>query len=543
MRCEICGAPVGDGETRCARCSDRKSNGVSATRRISRRATKDPNAYSGERPGRSSDPLRQEARAQQLPMPKSTSDVPSQMPSSIVLDGKYRLMNELGRGSMGTVFAAEDKSLKRKVAVKFLLPELADSTECATRFQREAVAMASIRDANVAQIFAYGEENGTPYFVMEHLDGETVEHLIDSQNRRGFYVPVDDAVDIMIQATQGLDAIHRVGAIHRDLKPANIMLTADPMRAVIMDFGLVRDIKWEDESRTLAGTPAYIAPELVEGKVDADLSKLTDIYSLGTTFYELVTGSIPFGGDTWVEILQKHIAEIPVFPSTRRPGIPEFLDDIILRAMAKEPQERYQSCEELLDDLIELQSMPLPHERRPSMAPTSERPSVGSSSRLRRASPSGRHKTVSKSNRAFRSTPNGSRGKLLVADGDHEFRSAVHAIAKGTVPGCRVHSASDGPMALDLVKQVKPNVLIVDLSLPEINGLEVVMTLRGEADNDNVEIIAVSGKGGKKEASILKSLGVTRFLTKPVDDDDLAQILRPLLERPMTISAPPVAPY
>ena len=330
------------------------------------------------------------------------------MPSSIVLEGKYRLENELGRGSMGTVFLAEDSSLKRKVAVKFLMPELAETDECAARFRQEAVAMAAIRNENVAQIFSFGEDKGTPYFVMEYLDGETVEQLIDSHNRRGFYIPVDDAVDIMIQSVSGVEALHLAGSIHRDIKPANIMLTAAPMRAVIMDFGLVRDVQVEDDLRTLAGTPAYIAPELVEGRTGANRSKLTDIYSLGATFYEIVTGSIPFGGDSWVEILQKHITEIPVFPSTRRPGIPEAIDDVIMRAMSKEPHERYQDCEEFLGDLLEIQSMPLPHDRRPSLAPLD-----GASARStpRRRSASGRHRTAgSGSNPSFRSTPNSSRG-------------------------------------------------------------------------------------------------------------------------------------
>jgi len=543
MRCEVCGAPTEKGETRCKKCSGGRASTPAPKATVSRRLKKDPMAVSGERAGRSSDPERQEARRQQLPMPKTDSEVPSQMPSSIVLDGKYRLLNELGRGSMGTVFMAEDTSLRRKVAVKFLLPDLADSFECAERFRREAVAMASIRNENVAQIYAFGEENGTPYFVMEHLDGETVEHLIDSHNRRGFYIPVDDAVDIMIQTTQGLAAIHRAGAIHRDLKPANVMLTVEPIRAVIMDFGLAREVSWDDDTRSLAGTPAYIAPELVEGRKGAERSKLTDIYSLGTTFYEIITGSIPFGGESWVEILQKHIAEMPVYPSVRRPGIPEVLDDVILRAMSKEPRERYQSCEELLEDLYEVQRMPLPHERRATIPPASDRPSTPSTGGLRRASQSGRFRAVNGSGKAFRSTPTSSRGRLLVADADHGFRSMVHAVAKATVPGCRVHSASDGPMALELLESVKPHVLILDLGLPEINGLEIAMTVRGDPDFANLEIIVVADKGGRSEAAILKGLGVKRFLNKPVDENALADILRPMLERPISKSSPPATPY
>ena len=549
MRCEVCGAPISEGEQRCERCD---SDGTFFTPRPSspnlsgewdREVVSDSSGEGRKSQGPMTTAVTEMPgpidRDQKLPVPKSDSEHPM-MPSSIVLEGKYRLENELGRGSMGTVFLAEDSSLKRKVAVKFLIPELAESDECSDRFRQEAVAMAAIRNENVAQIFSFGEDKGTPYFVMEYLDGETVEQLIDSHNRRGFYIPVDDAVDIMIQSVSGVEALHQAGSIHRDIKPANIMLTAAPMRAVIMDFGLVRDVQVEDDLRTLAGTPAYIAPELVEGKPGANRSKLTDVYSLGATFYEIVTGSIPFGGDSWVEILQKHITEIPVFPSTRRPGIPEAIDDVIMRAMSKEPHERYQDCEEFLGDLLEIQSMPLPHDRRPSLAPHSS-PSTARTTPRRRTS-SGRHRTQgsgSGSNPSFRSTPNGTRGKLLVADADPDFRSLVHGTAKATVPGCRVHSATDGPMTLKMIESVKPHALILDLSLPVINGFEMVATIRGDSLTENLTIIVVTDRGGQSEATLLESMGVKIFLTKPVDSSDLAQVLRPLLERPRSMSTPP----
>jgi serine/threonine-protein kinase len=500
------------------------------------RLSRPPDVKISTRPYRDSDDQRAEERRLSLPVPglHKPSTIP---PSCVVLEGKYRLISELGRGAMGTVFLAEDRTLKRQVAVKFLLPELVNSEDCAIRFHREAVAMAAIRNENVAQIFSFGEENNAPYFVMEYLDGETVENLIDSHNRRGFYIPLDDAVDITIQSLNGLAAIHRAGAIHRDIKPANIMLASEPMRAVIMDFGLVRDVRFEDDTRTLAGTPAYIAPELVEGRAGADGSHLTDIYSMGVSLYELLTGSIPFGGDSWVEILQKHMAEMPVYPSVRRPGLPDRIDDVILRAMSKDPRERYQDCQEFIDDLDRV----------------SERTSARRGSRIsvppalrtseRTSTPRGvvRNPGYQTPNRAFRSTPSG-RGRLLVADADPAFRALVHGAAKSAVPGCRVHSATDGAMTLQMVESLKPNVLLLDLNLPAVNGFEVVATLRGEAQNDDLRIIVVSSSGGTSEIGLLATMDVCSFLPKPVDSDDLAQVLRPLLEQ--RISRPvPVSSY
>ena len=518
MRCEVCGAPVPSGGERCDRCLEIRQSAPPVARTADGRPLT-PQLLT---------PRHITGRHQSIPLPSNKRN--SSMPASVFLEGKYRLQNELGRGSMGTVFLAVDEMLKRKVAVKFLLPELTDSEECTVRFQHEAVAMAAIRNENVAQIFSFGKDNGVPYFVMEYLEGETLESLVDSHNRRGFYIPLDDAVDIMIQSLSGLAAIHRAGAIHRDIKPANVMLTADPMRAVIMDFGLVRDVRLDDDVRSLAGTPAYIAPELVEGKAGADKSKLTDVYSMGTTFYEVLTGTIPFGGNSWVEILQKHIAELPVPPSVRRPGLPDALDDIVLRAMSKDPRDRYQDCEAFVEDLVEVQSTPLPHERRPSLPPGKNEAGP------RRGPSSGRFQTGK--HRAFKSTPTGSRGKLLVADADAEFRALVHGAAKSAVPGCRVHSATDGPMALDVMRTIKPHVIVIDLNLPEINGLEIIATLRGDPQISRVEVIVATSSGGRREATLLQSLGVRHFLAKPVDGEELAVLLRPFLER-SSLPAPP----
>jgi serine/threonine-protein kinase len=463
-----------------------------------------------------------------------TSDQNAGVSSSVVLEGKYHLREEIGRGAMGTVFLAEDSTLKRTVAVKFLLPELADSTECSVRFRHEAVGMAAIRDNNVAQIYAFGKHGNIPYFVMEHLDGESVENIIDAHNRRGFFFPLQDAIDILVQSLSGLMAIHKAGVIHRDIKPANIMLTDDPLRAVIMDFGLVRNVKLDNEMRSLAGTPAYIAPELVEGRPGADASPAVDLYSMGTAAYELITGSLPFGGDTWVEILRKHLTEIPVFPSTRRPGLPEELDDIILRAMAKEPRERYSDCAEFIEDLLQLEVGPTTAEsRRASLVPGAR---TVSQRRISKAPNSSLKKTRPDRRLSSAPRPTSARGRMVVVDSDPGFRKFVLKAAKSAVPDCRIKSASDGTMALKLVEDFEPHVLLVDLELQEINGLEVVATLRGDEKYNHLPIIVVAKKGSQKEASILSGLRVDNFLTKPVDQDELASILRRFLERRINLT-------
>jgi eukaryotic-like serine/threonine-protein kinase len=516
MRCEVCGAPISNEKTQCVRCASGRISAIPIVAPADR-----PDSISvKDRWGSMSD------ASGPGPVPPNSTAVKPEQSSSIVLEEKYRLLDEIGRGAMGTVFLAEDLSLKRKVAVKFLLPDLAGIPECAERFHHEAVSMAAICDNNVAQIYAFGNHSGTPYFVMEYLDGETVEDVIDTHNRRGFFIPLADTIEILVQAVSGLAAIHRAGAIHRDIKPANILLSSNMVRAVIMDFGLVRNVKIEDETRALAGTPAYMAPELIEGHHGADRSPLTDIYSMGTTAYEIITGSLPFGGETWVEILRKHITEVPAFPSERRSGLPEQLDALIFRAMSKDPRERYQDCTELLDDLIAIEQLELSHEDSAIFPPNSPTPAQRRSSRSIRSNPSG----------SMRSTPTSGRGRLLVADSDSDFRALVHGAAKSAVPGSRICSATDGAMALKLFNEFDPHVVIIDLSLPEINGLEVAATLRGETGGANLIIIVVAQDGGHREAKILEQLKVNHFLTKPIDAETLSDMLRPMLERSLSLS-------
>jgi eukaryotic-like serine/threonine-protein kinase len=426
---------------------------------------------------------------------------------------------------MGTVFLAEDLSLHREVAVKFLLPELANSKECSARFRNEAIGMAAIRDNNVAQIYSYGTHGGIPYFVMEHLDGQTVEGIIDAHNRRGFFIPIADAVEMLVQATSGLAAIHRAGAVHRDIKPANIMLSGDNSRAVIMDFGLMRNVRMEDQTRTLAGTPAYMAPELIEGRPEADRSPLTDVYSLGAAAYEILTGSLPFGGETWVEILRKHITETPSFPSERRAGLPTEIDEIVFRALSKDPKERYQSCEELLEEFLLVEQLSFPDDTQISLSPE------GQPTRGRRSSQRLRSRPL----KAIRSTPSAGRARLLVADRDSEFRTQVHGAIKAAVPGCRIYSATDGAMALSLFEEYAPHAVVFNLSMPEVNGFELAATIRGDERGRDAMMIVVADQASRREAQLFKGLRINHFLTKPVDTEALIDMLRGTLERPLAL--------
>ncbi len=277
--------------------------------------------------------------------------------SGLLLEGKYRLLEEVGRGGMGTVFRAHDESLDRVVAVKFLLPELQEEPAMVERFRREARASASIEHRNVIRIYEVGVHGSTDFLVAEYLEGGTLDRHISRAQARGELVPLPEALWILEQTCAGLEAVHGAGVVHRDLKPGNLMLDADGRRVVIMDFGIGRRYAPGDVKGTLApvGTPAYMAPEIIVG-AERGLAgeSAADLYSFGVTAFELLTLELPFASGSWVEILHQHIVEAPPRLSARRPDLPEALERIVLRCLEKRPEDRFGSAEDVRRALLPL---------------------------------------------------------------------------------------------------------------------------------------------------------------------------------------------
>jgi eukaryotic-like serine/threonine-protein kinase len=272
-------------------------------------------------------------------------------PNAIVLEGKYRLLDEIGRGGMGTVFRAVDESLNRVVAVKFLLPELQEVPLAVEWFRKEAQALAQVRHHNVLRLYTYGRHGTAHFFVTEYIDGQSGEDIVQTCRQRGEHLPLRRAVALLDQACAGLHAIHRAGVIHRDVKPGNIMVEAYSERVVIMDFGLGRMAGSggvAGPAKVGGGTPAYMAPELLDGqKQDPARAHLADVYALGVTAFEVLTLSLPFTGEHFADILVQHLDAQPPLPSSRRPGLPAALDEVVLRCLAKDPAARPASAEQV----------------------------------------------------------------------------------------------------------------------------------------------------------------------------------------------------
>ncbi len=263
--------------------------------------------------------------------------------------GKYRVLEPLGRGGMARVYRAYHPQLDRYVAIKVLRSDLVEEEEFLARFRREAQAVAALRHTNVVQVFDFDVQDNVYYIVMELLEGDTLKTRLNDYRVRGEHTELGEMVRILLDVLDGLAYAHSEGMTHRDVKPANILLTKRG-QAVVADFGIAQIIGGTRHtvSGALMGTLNYMAPEQgFEGRSDAR----SDIYSLGIVLYEALTGRTPFDADTPLAILMKHLNDPLPLPRQIDPAIPEPFERVVLKALAKRPEERYQSAEEMAQAL------------------------------------------------------------------------------------------------------------------------------------------------------------------------------------------------
>jgi eukaryotic-like serine/threonine-protein kinase len=259
-------------------------------------------------------------------------------------DGRYQVVRKLGAGGMANVYLAEDQELGRGVAIKILNDRHANDEQFVERFRREAKNAAALSHPNIVSIYDRGEAEGTYYIAMEYLDGRTLKELIVQRGP----APVTVSVEYARQVLSALRFAHRHGIVHRDIKPHNVLVDAEG-RVKVTDFGIARaGASQMTEAGSIVGTAQYLSPEQARG---TDVDQRSDLYSLGVVLYELITGTLPFNGDTPVEIAMKHLSTLPEPPSERRPDVPRDLDLIVMRALAKDPDDRYASAEEMDADL------------------------------------------------------------------------------------------------------------------------------------------------------------------------------------------------
>jgi serine/threonine-protein kinase len=266
----------------------------------------------------------------------------------LVYNGRYEVQRRIARGGMAEVFLARDLLLARPVAVKVLFPEFAGDPSFVARFRREAQAAANLNHPNVVGVYDWGQEGATYYIVMEYVDGKSLSDILRSEG----LPPPDAAAGIATDVAAALGFAHRNGVVHRDVKPGNIMITAAG-HVKVADFGIARAISGGAEENltqtgSVMGTATYFSPEQAQGH---DVDPRSDLYSLGVVMYEMATGRPPFQADSPVSIAYKHVQEPPVPPRRVNPAVPAAFEAITLKLLAKRPDDRYASADELRSDL------------------------------------------------------------------------------------------------------------------------------------------------------------------------------------------------
>src|SRR5215217_2286435 len=260
-----------------------------------------------------------------------------------LFDGRYRILRKLGSGGMANVYLAEDEDLGRRVAIKILNDRYANDELFIERFRREAKSAAALSHPNIVSIYDRGEAEGTYYIAMEVIEGRSLKELILTRGP----LPIGQAIAFTFEILDALRFAHRHGIIHRDVKPHNILIGGERLK--VTDFGIARaGASQMTEAGSIMGTAQYLSPEQARG---APVTASSDLYSAAIVLYEMLTGKVPFTGDSAIEIAMKHLNDPPKPPSKIRPEIPEELDAVVLRALAKNPEDRYQTAEEFSEDL------------------------------------------------------------------------------------------------------------------------------------------------------------------------------------------------
>ncbi|RME02523.1 MAG: serine/threonine protein kinase, partial [Planctomycetota bacterium] len=272
----------------------------------------------------------------------------------------YHILQRLGKGGMGAVYKAIQKSMERPVAIKILSPQLTQKKEYVERFFQEAKSVAKLNHPNIISGIDVGEHQGIYYFVMEYVEGENLRRKIKQKGK----LPYDEVLSITSQIAQALQHAYELGIVHRDIKPDNILIT-NTGQAKLCDLGLAKE-SWNihsEPSETVLGTPHYISPEQAKGEAQVDIR--SDIYSLGATIFHMLTGSPPFDGEEPVEIMKKHL-QLPFPPLSQfQVNVPPKFAKILEKMVQKKPQDRFQTPQQLLDALDELQKSSPPPGKQP----------------------------------------------------------------------------------------------------------------------------------------------------------------------------------
>ncbi|MBX7195272.1 MAG: protein kinase [Sandaracinaceae bacterium] len=427
-----------------------------------------------------------------------------------LVEGRYRVIRELGRGGMGAVYLAEDVALERRVAIKLARSEL---TWGLTRFRREAAALAAIRDEHVVAVHAFGHHEGVPFFVMEHIDGEDLASIIAVHRRARAETPLYRAIEIIAEVARGLAAVHASGVLHADIKAENIVIERGSGRAVLVDFGLAHDAHRElgrvasvddtlDGTEPMLGTPQYVAPELYWND-GARPTAQSDIYALAVVAHELMTGVVPFDAPDALSVLELQ-RDAPLRPpSELRPALAP-LDALFAAALAKDPAVR------------------------PATAAAFAARLEHAAKEVAEEVPDARISDPPSGEIRASDVP-----RILVIEDEPIFARLATRCAQIAFGGAPVEvvTVGSGPEAVARARRRVPQLVLLDYDLPELNGVEVLSRIRALPGGEDTEVLVVRAEAEAAERWRFGILGVRDFQEKPVDVDILVARIADLARR------------
>ena len=401
-------------------------------------------------------------------------------PEDTLIDGVYRIGRTIGVGGQGMVVEATDEGLDRKVAIKFVRPDLLNDEAVKRRFFREARAMAKIDHPNVVKVHALREWETAPYFVMEHIDGP---NLFDYVTQRGGPpLAMDEIIGLMEQLCRGVQAIHDAGALHHDLKSTNVLI-GPAFRVAVTDFGLTRIMPTRDERHYPGGTVGYVAPEYLRREsVSPEMAPRADVYALGCILYDLIVGRPPFYARDEKEVVHMQLNMDPVAITEYRPELRKVFDAPVLQALARDMNERTESPLQLREGLLRA--------------------------------------------RAEAKLPTAMQQRVVVIDDDPTIVQWYQRVLDDALPLSEVICFRDPELALADIRNDPPDLVITDLNMPKLDGFELTAAIKYTSETSEVPVIICTGEGGAPDWRRLQQLGAEGFLVKPVESESLIALVR-----------------
>lgn len=387
---------------------------------------------------------------------------------------RFVLIEEVAKGGMGIVYKARDIELDETVALKILKDEYVTDEEMLARFKREIKIARRIRHANACSIYDLWISESIIFISMEFIEGKELTTYLEPKP-----LAADWVLQIISQILPALQSAHEVNIIHRDLKPSNIMITPEE-KAVIMDFGIARYVGKSDLTShdDILGTPNYMAPEQFKGQ---DIDQRCDIYSTGVILYEMITGSLPFFGESPLDVALKHIQEEPIPPREINPEMSEVLNNIIMKCMEKNPDNRYQTIAELMIAIDELQGVQTRKKEK----------------------------------------------KILIVDDEPAIISLLERFMK--LKGLRTVSASNGGDAIQVATSELPDIILLDIMMPSMDGYHTIEIMRENKKLRDIPVIIMTSIHDKQYEAYAKKAGAKAFFLKPLDLEQVYQKIHAIL--------------